>query len=95
MYFKAFDFLVGEFLASKGFPFFLPDPNVIVAKTMKKLWIHMRGINNFEKDDEKEQGLPDPNVIVNKTKKLLKHMREINNEKHDEEQGEKKVIADV
>ena len=55
----------------------------------------MRGINNFEKDDEKEQGLPDPNVIVNKTKKLLKHMREINNEKHDEEQGEKKVIADV
>ena len=55
MYFKAFDILVGEFLASKGFPFFLPDPNVIVAKTMEKLWIHMRGINDFEKKDI-EQG---------------------------------------
>ena len=79
--FKAFDILVGEFLGSQGFPFFLPDPNIIVDKTMQKLWIHMHKINDEE--------APAP---CNKIKKILKKMSKKN---HDEEQGEKKVMADV
>ena len=56
MYSKAFDILVNEFLESKAFPFFLPNPNDIVDKTMKKLSKHMRGINDVENDDEEQGG---------------------------------------
>jgi hypothetical protein len=37
MHFKAYDILVGEIIAYRFWPFFLPDTNVIVPATMQRL----------------------------------------------------------
>ena len=71
IYFKAYDILVGEFLESPGFPFFLPKPSVIVAATMKKMREEIGGVNhNLEQDvgpdeevGEQEKLLPVVNNI--------------------------------
>ena len=71
LYFKAYDILVGEFLESPLFPFFIPKSSVIVATTSKKLRNYILKVNSvFEEDvgpdeevGEQEKLLPVVNDI--------------------------------